>query len=132
MSGGRFPEVMLGVSAAVWVGFAAWLFANPAALSAVGVGVETPTGRAEVRAFYGGLEFGIGLFLAWCLFAGSLRAGLVASLIFLACAGLGRLAGAAMEGFDVGRAMYGFAAVELGTAVGTAAALWTLSKRAVA
>ncbi|MBX3471620.1 MAG: DUF4345 family protein [Planctomycetes bacterium] len=49
------------------VGFAAfgvWLLVAPEALGEVGVVLSTPAARAEIRAFYGGLELGLAAFFA--------------------------------------------------------------------
>lgn len=128
-AGGRFPEVVLGISAAVWAAFGVWLFADPAALSHVGVVVETPSARTEVRAFYGGLELGVAAFLAWCLLTDEVRAGLAAALAAILTVGLCRTAAAALERFEVSWLVLTLGAVELASTGLTLAAMRSLATR---
>ena len=58
----------------------------------------SPAGLTDMRATYGGLSLGIGLFLGHCAHIGALRPGLLASLLVLSCAALGRLLGIFLEG----------------------------------
>jgi hypothetical protein len=58
------PRVSLGITAAAFTGFGAWLLLRPQALGRVDVQLPTARARAEIRAFYGGLEIGLGLFFA--------------------------------------------------------------------
>jgi hypothetical protein len=57
-------RLSLGLTAAAFGGFGAWLLVKPDALGKVGVEVPTPAARAEIRAFYGGLELGMAAFFA--------------------------------------------------------------------
>jgi hypothetical protein len=57
-------RLSLGVTAAAFTGFGIWLLSRPQELSRVDVQVPSPAARAEIRAFYGGLEIGMGLFFA--------------------------------------------------------------------
>ena len=125
----RFPEVMLGVSVALWAGFGLWLLLDPATLSNAEIDVETPTARAEVRAFYGGLELGVAAFLAWCLRDGSVRVGLVAALTVLLGVAVCRTAGVALEGFGVKPLIYALGASEWAGVAATWAATRTVAKR---
>jgi hypothetical protein len=56
-------------------------FASPASLAQQAGWSATPGGLTEIRAFYGGLQVGLGCFLAWCarrperLLSGLLAAG---------------------------------------------------------
>jgi hypothetical protein len=52
------------MTAGAFAGFGTWLLLRPQALSRVGVEVPSPTARAEIRAFYGGLEIGLAVFFA--------------------------------------------------------------------
>jgi hypothetical protein len=54
----------LALTAAAFGGFGTWLLVKPDALGKVGVEVPTPAARAEIRAFYGGLELGMAAFFA--------------------------------------------------------------------
>lgn len=58
----HLARTSLGVTAAAFAGFGVWLLLRPQALSRVDVALPSPTARAEIRAFYGGLEIGLGLF----------------------------------------------------------------------
>jgi hypothetical protein len=57
-------RLSLGLTAAAFTGFGAWLLLDPRALSRVDVDTPTSRARAEIRGFYGGLELGMGLFFA--------------------------------------------------------------------
>ena len=101
-----FPIIVLALCALGFLGFGAWLLVEPTgALAKIGIGATTPTGLVELRAFYGGLEIGLGLFLGWCLLRPEWReAGLW--LVVLANGGLGLarllaiwLGGAALGGY---------------------------------
>jgi hypothetical protein len=60
----HLARLSLGLTAAAFGGFGTWLLFRPQALSAVGIELPTPAARAEIRAFYGGLELGMALFFA--------------------------------------------------------------------
>ena len=101
-----FPIVVLALCALGFFGFGLWLLAEPAgALGKIGIRATSDVGLVELRAFYGGLELGLGLFLAWCAFRPEWReAGLW--LVVLANGGLGLarllaiwLGGAALGGY---------------------------------
>lgn len=50
-----------------FLAFGLWLLIDPAGgLSKVGIAGTTATGRIELRAFYGGMEIGLGAFLIAC------------------------------------------------------------------
>ncbi|KXW57409.1 hypothetical protein FEMY_20790 [Ferrovum myxofaciens] len=58
----------------------------------------SPGGLTDMRATYGGLSLGIGLFLGHCARTGAFRSGLLASLLMLSSAALGRLLGIYLDG----------------------------------
>ena len=59
-----FPPVVLALCALGFFGFGLWLLVDPAgALGKIGIAALSPTGTVELRAFYGGMEIGLGLFL---------------------------------------------------------------------
>lgn len=60
----QLARFSLGLTAAAFGGFGMWLLFKPGALANVGVELPTPAARAEIRAFYGGLELGMALFFA--------------------------------------------------------------------
>jgi hypothetical protein len=94
--------------------FGFWFLVRPDALEGfVGVRAESADARTELRAFYGGLEIGIGAFLCGCaLRRRHLDTGLWATAWLLGCTGLARLAGILMHGSD-GWDMPAFAAAEI-------------------
>lgn len=115
------PRSLLRLSAAGFWAFGLWAFVAPASmLDLVGVLLTTPAAGAEVRAYYGGLELGFGLFL-W-MSAGqphARTAALAACSIYAGCAG-GRVLGMLIEG-----SRDGFVALSgLGEAAGAAATWW--------
>ena len=62
-----FPNVVLALCAIGFLAFGLWLLVDPAgALGKIGIEARNGTGLVELRAFYGGMELGLGLFLAWC------------------------------------------------------------------
>ena len=103
--------VMLG--GLIFLGFGAWFLIQPEMVEGIGITLEGPTARADVRAVYGGFELGIGLLLVLCASRVAWhRVGLVAG----ACAAggffVGRLVGIALESGDVDGLMWGFLALE--------------------
>jgi hypothetical protein len=92
-------RVFLALSALLWLPYGIWCFLQPDFLAdAAGVAAATPTGRAELRAMYGGLQAALGALAA----AGALRPGLTRpALLTLMCVGGGlgaaRLLGAGVD-----------------------------------
>ncbi len=115
---------VLGACALVYLALGAWLLARPQGLAAVGVDASTPPARTELRATYGGLELGLGLFLAWCLLGdvGRLRAGLWAAALTIGGFGAGRLVGLVVDR-PPERVFLALLAVEVLGVVAAAAAL---------
>lgn len=108
------PRLFLGLIAftfiAVGVGF---LVAPVACAVSVDLGLPTATARTDVRATYGGLDLGIGLFLALCVRRREwLRPGLVAVGLALAGFAAGRLIGLAAEG-SLSPLLWGLLAIEV-------------------
>jgi hypothetical protein len=99
------PAAVLALCALGFLGFGLWLLSDPAALEKVGIGATSKVGTVELRAFYGGMELGLGLFLAACLLKPEWRvAGLWLVLLANGGAGLARLlaawlGGAALAGY---------------------------------
>lgn len=87
------------ISALIMFGFGAWLFAVPSALAGIGIELDGPTARIDVRATYGGFELGVAAFLFLCVARPEwTRAGLVASGFTVAGFGAGRAGGILIEG----------------------------------
>jgi hypothetical protein len=62
-----FPMLLLTLAGAGFLGFGSWLIVDPVAgLAQVGVAATSTAGWIELRALYGGLELGLGLFLLIC------------------------------------------------------------------
>ena len=62
-----FSIFVLVLAALGFLGFGAWLLVDPVGgLAGVGIAGTTAAGVVELRAFYGGLEVGLGLFLLLC------------------------------------------------------------------
>lgn len=72
--------------------FAPAVFAQQAEFS------TTPSALTEIRAFYGGLQLGVGLFLVWCLRASDrVSMGLLLGGLAVGSAGLARLFGILLD-----------------------------------
>ncbi len=57
------PKVALWINALVFVALGVWLIVDPVGgLSGVDVTARSPVGATELRAMYGGLELGLGVF----------------------------------------------------------------------
>ena len=62
-----FSVFVLVLAGLGFLGFGGWLLVDPVGgLASVGIAGTTPAGVVELRAFYGGLEVGLGLFLLMC------------------------------------------------------------------
>ena len=58
----KLAKLSLIASALGFAGFGLVLFIAPTLLESAGVGILSPTGRIEIRAFYGGIELGLAMF----------------------------------------------------------------------
>ncbi len=97
----------------IFLGFGSWLLAIPEALGGIGIELNGPDARIDVRATYGGLELGIALFLFLCATRAEwLRVGLIAATCGIAGFGFGRLVGIVLEGGEAGTLMWSFLAIE--------------------
>ncbi|OGT58612.1 MAG: hypothetical protein A3E01_03865 [Gammaproteobacteria bacterium RIFCSPHIGHO2_12_FULL_63_22] len=90
-----FSVLVLVLAALGFLGFGAWLLVDPVGgLAGVGIAGTTAAGVVELRAFYGGLEIGLGLFLLLCSARPDWRVpGLWLVLLGNLCIGLTRLYG---------------------------------------
>ena len=62
-----FPLVVLVLCGIGFLGFGLWLLLDPiGGLSKVDISATSKVGQIELRAFYGGLEIGLGAFLIAC------------------------------------------------------------------
>ena len=96
----RFPTLVLILAALGFLGFGGWLVIDPAGgLAGVDIGATSPAGLVELRAFYGGLEVGLGLFLLACAARPAWRVpGLWLVLLGNLSIGLARVYGIASSG----------------------------------
>ena len=119
-----FSIALLILAGAGFLGFGLWLTADPASgLATIGIAAGNAAGLIELRALYGGLELGLGVYLLMCAArADWRRTGLWAVLLGNGGIGLIRLAGIASTGVFV--PFFAYALIwELGFA---ALAGWTL------
>jgi hypothetical protein len=120
-------RIFLVLTALVWTPYALFLLIDPAALSeAANIAATSPTGVAELRAMYGGLQAAVGLLAL----AGALRPAIAPyalATLGVASAGLGiaRLGAAA-----VGGAFSDYTVMALGLEFASLAIVLALWKRA--
>jgi hypothetical protein len=116
-----FPRIVLSSYGLMFVVLGSLFLAQPMAASAL-VQMDS-TGSADVRAVYGGLECGIGVYLIGCAFQeATVRAGLYAMLAAFAGLAAGRAIGIQVDG-PAGIFSYAMLLLEIGGALMAAAAL---------
>jgi len=95
-----FPIVLLVLAGLGFLGFGVWLIIDPVSgLTTVGIAALNPAGQIELRALYGGLELGLGVFFLLCAARPDWRRpGLWAVLLGNGGIGLTRLLGIALSG----------------------------------
>jgi len=96
-------RLILAVIALSYAGFGfAFLFKPDEWGAMVSVAFTTSAGRTDFRAVYGGLEFGVGVFLFLCALRREfVRLGLFASACALVAMATARSTGMLLDGFDV-------------------------------
>ena len=96
-------RLILAVIALSYAGFGfAFLFKPDEWGAMVSVAFTTSSGRTDFRAVYGGLEFGVGVFLFLCALRREfVRLGLFASACALIAMATARSTGMLLDGFDV-------------------------------
>jgi hypothetical protein len=97
----KFPTVLLWINAACFLLFGAAFLVAPGFMAHLLTGVTPAAGNAliDIRATYGGMALGIGLFFAFCARRPeTLRIGLIASLLVAAGIVFGRLTGIVVDG----------------------------------
>jgi len=104
-----FPTLVIALCALGFFAFGLWLFADPVgALGKIGIASTSAIGTIELRAFYGGMEIGLGLFLGWCALRPEWQAaGLWLVLLANGGAGLARLLAVLLAGMSLGGASLG-------------------------
>ncbi len=95
-----FIKLTLALATLGLLGFGVAMLIVPAQLLApVGLEIEGGAAFTEIRAFYGGLEIGLGLALLFCLLRPALhRQGLQLSALCYGCVALTRAASMLLEG----------------------------------
>ncbi len=108
----RLPALALALGAAGFSAFGLTLGVAPGLLAAVDLAPGTPTGRSDLRAIFGGMELGVGAFLAVAAGRPAWHGpALLAQALALSGALAGRLVSLALDG--VPRPItFGFAALE--------------------
>ena len=95
-------RLILAVIALSYAGFGFVFLFNPDAWgTTVSIAFTAPAGRTDFRAMYGGLEFGVGVFLLLCALRREfVRIGLFASACALIAMATARTTGMVLDGFD--------------------------------
>lgn len=95
----RFAQVAGWITAGAWFAFGGWLLVDPGGLTrAFELGDVPPVFLAELRAFYGGLELGVGLTLALLLGRRQFAAATLLGAVTLLCVAAGRTLGVLVDG----------------------------------
>jgi hypothetical protein len=126
----RFARVVLFVAGAIYLLFGALFLVQPDRSAGwVDLQLGSPSARTEIRAFYGGLEIGLALFLAGCAFSSRwITAGLVALATACACTAAGRIVGMLVDGSSSTIILVSLA-VELAIVAVAVVALWRVGHR---
>lgn len=119
-----FSRILLVLLGLMFLGFGVAFLLRPTQMAQmVRIELPEPTARTEIRAFYGGLEIGLAVFLFVCAATGAwVQPGLLAA--GLACAGpaLGRTVGLVLDGRPQS-VIFTILAVEVACAAAAAVAL---------
>ena len=93
-------EILLWVNAVLFILFGVgFMFApTPLATWITGSSPSTTSGAIDLRATYGGLAFGLGIFWAICASNGSHKIGLLSAFLVLASVAIGRIIGMIVDG----------------------------------
>ncbi len=96
-------RVILALIGLTFAGFGFAFIFNPDEMGALAdLTLTMPSARTDVRATYGGLEFGLGVFLLMCAFRESfVRIGLFAAACALISMATARTVGLLTDGFDI-------------------------------
>ena len=125
----RFARVVVALTGLVTLGFgAAFLLAPAAMMEKVEISLRATSVLTEIRAIYGGLQIGLGVFLLLCASIRTLVApGCIAGCLVMSGTALARMGGMVVDG-DVQRIIVLLFAAELSGAVLNGGALWALHK----
>ncbi|WP_169978211.1 DUF4345 family protein [Tautonia rosea] len=125
----RLARISLWLTAIAFGGFGLWLLIQPEGITGLGVELTHPVARAEIRAFYGGLELGLALFFTVAASRPSwFAAGLFAQAAALGGVALGRIIGIVVDGVS-DSLFVGLLAAELTGCLIGIVALWLLDRK---
>ena len=117
-------KVVLIATGLLYLAFGVAFLVAPAALGGwVHLGVDHPVARTELRAFYGGLEIGLAVFLFFCVSRPEwIVPGLLAGALALGCTAAARIVGIVVDR-STGTMLVAILLVEVAFAVASAVAL---------
>jgi len=109
----NFGNLLVAVNGVLFVGFGLGFIVAPGFFTGLFTGgvLSTPSAAIDMRATYGGLGLGIGIWLLLCA-KENVRVGLLGSLFVLASIILGRIVGLVVDGSPTGY-MYIFLGAEV-------------------
>lgn len=112
----KFSGAVLWLTAIGFAYFGVRFLLSPTEMArTLGIDLNTGDATSDVRAVYGGLELGVGFFIAYnALDSRRHHEGLVASLCTLLAMGLTRFIGIVAVGFAVTPMLWSFLGIELG------------------
>jgi len=122
-----FPRLFVWFNAILFASVGVGFLVAPEFFGAwVELELSSDTARTDVRAVYGGLDLGMGLFLLWCgADPERTRAGIAAATLGVVGLAFGRTLGSAIDGLSAANAL--FLAIELTCAAGGLVA-WRLHR----
>ena len=109
----KFARFSLLAAAIGFWGFGIALFIAPALMESAGLAIVDPAGSIEIRAFYGGIEMGLGMFFLIALKKNWILPGLSVQIETNGFIVLMRLIALAIEGFQAKPATWWSLAAEL-------------------
>lgn len=124
----RIQSALILVAGLMFTGFGVFFLASPETLAEmVGMGFLSSDAVAEIRAFYGGLELGIGMYLLWITTVARVevlrRAGILAIVLMFGGSAMGRFSHWLTTG-QLGAVQTALLVFELGYALICAWSLW--------
>jgi hypothetical protein len=126
VSGLARVRVVVAASGLVFLGIGVLFLLHPTTVALVGLPVKSAKAASDVRAVFGGLELGLGVFLVWAAaWPAWIRAGLAAQVTTFGGLVTGRIMGLAFEGWPGLLSLGLFAAEAVGLGLGLlAAGVW--------
>jgi hypothetical protein len=109
----RLAKFSLLASAIGFAGFGLVLFVAPSLLENAGVGILSPAGSIELRAFYGGIELGLAIFFIMAFKRDWILPGLTAQIATTGFIVFFRAASLVIENFQANPTIYWSMAAEM-------------------